>query len=393
VPEHITVIGVTDPLPPAAAKALSEADLIVGSGRLLEAAGAGSAFRRLVLGSGGAGLAEVIDALAAERGRVCVLASGDPGFFGITRALAERFGPGLLEVHPGPSSVALAFARLGLPWDDAVVASTLGRPLEDAAAVAAGAAKAAVLCAAGTPPEALGRALLDRGARFDRVVVASRLGWPGERVEEVSLPALAAGRFEPASVVVLVRGDGVAAQPVLAWGRPPRAYLHRAGMITKSEVRAVVLARLEVPADGVLWDVGAGSGSVGLEAAGLMPGLRVFAVERDPAACAHVRANAGAAGVAVEVVCGDAPAAFEDLPAPDRVFVGGGGIGVLDAALGRLAAGGRIVATYALLDRAAEAWRRLGGMVELSVSQAKPLAGGVHLAALDPVFICWGPAS
>jgi len=404
VPEHIPgargvpeiiVIGVTDPLTPTAAKALSEADLVVGSGRLLEVAGvsAGSPFRRLVLGAGGASLAEAVDALAAEKGRVCVLASGDPGFFGITRALAERFGPAALEVHPAPSSISLAFARLGLAWDDAVVASTLGRPLEEAAALAAGAVKAAVLCAAGTPPEALARALLDRGACFDRVVVASRLGSPDERVEELSLGALAAGRYEPASVVVLIRGDGIGAAPVLAWGRPPRAYLHRAGMITKSEVRAVVLSRLELPADGVLWDVGAGSGSVGLEAAGLVPGLRVVAIERDPAACAHIRANAGAAGVPVAVVCGEAPAAFAGLPAPDRVFVGGGGIAVLDAALEHLVAGGRAVATYALVDRAVEAWRRLGEMVQLSVSLAQPLAGGIHLAATDPVFVCWGPAS
>jgi precorrin-6Y C5,15-methyltransferase (decarboxylating) len=391
VPERITVAGVTDPLGPAAVKALSEADLVVGSRRLLDAVGAASRLRRLVLGTGGMGLSEALDAIAAESGRVCVLASGDPGFFGITRALAARFGPAALDVHPAPSSVSLAFARLGLPWDDAVVASTLGRGLEGAATLVAGAAKAAVLCAAGTPPEALGRALLDRRARFDRVAVASRLGTAAERVEEMMLADLATGRFDPASVVVLVRGDGVAAAPVLAWGRPARAYLHRGGMITKSEVRAVVLARLELPAEGVLWDVGAGSGSVAVEAAGLVPALRVFAVERDPDACEHIRANAAAAGVAVEVVCGEAPAALDALPRPERAFVGGGGLGVLDAVLTRLAPGGRVVATYAALDRAAEGWRRLGAMVQVSISRAAPLAGAVRLVAADPVFVCWGP--
>jgi precorrin-6Y C5,15-methyltransferase (decarboxylating) len=390
VPERIIVVGFSEPLPPAAAKDLWETDLVVGSARLLDAVGTPG--RRLVLGAGGAGLAEALDAIAAEPGRVGVLASGDPGFFGVVRALAERFGPAALDVHPAPSSVSVAFARLGLPWDDALVASTLGRPLEEAAALAAGAAKAAVLCGAGTPPEALGRALLDAGARFDRVAVASRLGSPDERVEEMTLPALAAGRFEPASVVVLVRGDGVAEAPVLAWGRPSRAYLHRGGMITKSEVRAVVLARLELPAAGVLWDVGAGSGSVGIEAAALVAGLRVLAIERDPAACDRMRANAGAASVAVEVVCGDAPAAFDSLPAPDRVFVGGGGLAALDAALERLRPGGRVVATYAALDRAAEAWRRLGHLVQVSISRAEPLgpAGSPRLVAADPVFVCWG---
>ncbi|HEY3238990.1 MAG TPA: precorrin-6y C5,15-methyltransferase (decarboxylating) subunit CbiE [Acidimicrobiia bacterium] len=395
---RITVIGFADPLPVAAAKALADADLVVGSPRLLEALGgtpfpgaASAARRTLALGTGAATLAEALDVLAGVVGRAVVLASGDPGFFGVVRALAERFGPDALEVHPAPSSVSLAFARLGLPWDDALVASTLGRPLEEAAALAAGAAKAAVLCCAGAPPEALGRALLDAGAAFDRVAVCSGLGTAAEAVEAMTLPALAAGRFPPASVVVLVRGSGVAASPVLAWGRPSRAYLHRGGMITKSEVRAVVLARLELPAAGVLWDVGAGSGSVGIEAAGLVPGLRVVAVERDAAACARIRANAAAAGVAVHVVEGEAPAVFEGLPDPQRVFVGGGGLAVLDAALDRLVPGGRVVATYAALDRAGEAWRRLGEMIQVSVSRAAPLAGGVRLVASDPVFVCWGP--
>jgi precorrin-6B C5,15-methyltransferase / cobalt-precorrin-6B C5,C15-methyltransferase len=401
VPEgrRIVVVGFADPLPVAAAKALADAELVVGSPRFLEAVGATG--RTLALGRGGATLAEALDALAGVAGRAVVLASGDPGFFGVVRALADRFGPHALEVHPAPSSVSLAFARLGLPWDDALVVSTLGRSLPEAAALAAASSKAAVLCCADAPPEAVGRALLDAlgdtpnpgaGSRFDRVAVGSALGTPAETVEEMTLAALAAGRFPPASLVVLVRGRGVAEAPVLAWGRPARAYLSRGGMITKSEVRAVVLARLELPAGGVLWDVGAGSGSVGIESAGLVPGLRVLAVERDPAACGRIRANAGAAGVAVEVVEGEAPGVLAPLPDPDRIFVGGGGIAVLDAALARLAPGGRLVATYASIDRAAQAWSRLGEMVQLSVSRAAPLAGGVRLVAADPVFVCWGPA-
>ncbi len=397
---RIVVVGFTDPLPAAAAKALADAELVVGSPRFLKAVGVTG--RTLALGGGGVTLTEALDALAGVAGRAVVLASGDPGFFGVVRALAERFGPDALEVHPAPSSVSLAFARLGLPWDDALVVSTLGRSLPEAAALAAASAKVAVLCCTDAPPEAVGRAVLDvlgdtprpeAGGRFDRVAVGSALGTPAETVEKMTLAALAAGRFPPASVVVLVRGGGVAEAPVLAWGRPARAFLSRGGMITKSEVRAVVLARLELPATGVLWDVGAGSGSVGIEAAGLVPGLRVLAVERDAAACARIRANAGAAGVTVEVVGGEAPAVLARLPLPDRIFIGGGGIAVLDDALARLAPGGRLVATYAALDRAAEAWARLGEMIQVSVSRAAPLAGGVRLVATDPVFVCWGPGS
>ncbi|MDQ3945618.1 MAG: cobalt-precorrin-7 (C(5))-methyltransferase, partial [Actinomycetota bacterium] len=124
----------------AAAKALADADFVVGSPRLLEAMGvtgrpadARKGTRTphpatLALGAGGASLADALDAVANVPGRAVVLASGDPGFFGVVRALAERFGPDALEVHPAPSSVSLAFARLGLPWDDALIVSTLARP-------------------------------------------------------------------------------------------------------------------------------------------------------------------------------------------------------------------------------------------------------------------------
>jgi precorrin-6Y C5,15-methyltransferase (decarboxylating) len=141
----------------------------------------------------------------------------------------------------------------------------------------------------------------------------------------------------------------------------------------------------------VLWDVGAGSGSVAIEAARLAPGLRVCAVERRPDDAARIRANA--AGAAVQVVEGEAPAALGPLPDPDRAFVGGGGIGVLDAVLARLRPGGRAVATYAALDRAVAATARLGHLVQVAVSRGVAIGddGAVRLEAENPVFVCWGP--
>jgi precorrin-6Y C5,15-methyltransferase (decarboxylating) len=163
-------------------------------------------------------------------------------------------------------------------------------------------------------------------------------------------------------------------------------------MITKPEVRAVVLAKLALPASGVVWDVGAGSGSVAVECAGLVPDLRVVAVERDPAQAARVRANARGHGVEVTVVEGQAPAALADLDDPDRVFVGGGGLDVLDAVRARLRPGGVVVATYALVERAVAARERLGSLVQLSVARAVPVADlGVRLAPENPVFVAWGP--
>jgi precorrin-6B C5,15-methyltransferase / cobalt-precorrin-6B C5,C15-methyltransferase len=375
VPElPIVVVGMPcDPVPPA--------DLYVGGRRHLD----GIPGRHLAIGGD---LGPVLDAVAAESGRVCVLASGDPGFFGIVRALAERFGPEALDVRPAPSAVSLAFARLGLPWDDAVVVSAHGRPLRAAARVAAAAAKAAVLTSPDSPPEALGKELAVLGARHRRAAVCSRLGTAAEEVHQVDLGGLAAGTWDPLSVVVLLDGE-VAERPSLAWGLPEAAFDHREGMITKAEVRAVALGKLALPPAGVLWDVGAGSGSVAVECARLRPGLRVIAVDRD---VERIAANAAAHGVEVDVVEGDAPAVLAGLPDPDRAFVGGGGLDVLDAVLARLAPGGRVVATFAALDRAAGAGQRLGHLVQVGVSRAATLPdGGIRLAAENPVFVAWGP--
>ncbi len=379
-----------EPVGKAAGRALEGADLVVGGRHQLDACRPLAARTLAIEG----GLGPVLDAVEAEPGRVCVLASGDPGFFGVVRALAERLGPERLEVHPAPSSVALAFARLGLPWDDATVVSAHGRPLAEAAAVAAGAAKVAVLVSPDSPPEALGRALLERGAGPRRVAVCARLGEPGERVDETDLEGLAAGTWEQRSVVVLVeRAAAVAPAPVLAWGRPEAAFASRGGMVTKGEVRAVALGKLALPATGVLWDVGAGSGSVAVEAAALAPGLLVVAVERRADDAGRIRANAERHGVAVEVVEGEAPAALANLPDPDRAFVGGGGLAVLDAVLARLRPGGRVVATFAAVDRAAAGADRLGNLVQVSVHRGVPVGGSTRLQAENPVFVAWGPGA
>lgn len=388
MPERIAVVGVAGDLAPGkeVQRLVETADVVVGGRRHLDAL-APSASRRVVLaGDVGGALEEIANA----EGTVCVLASGDPGFFGIVRALAERFGRSALEVHPAPSSVALAFARVGLPWDDAVVVSAHGRSLDVAADRVCAAPKAAVLVSPDNPPEALGQALLERGASHDLVVVCTRLGDPSEEVTDTDLHGLAAGTWDPLSVVVLIAGAGVGSKS-LVWGRPEAAFAHRNGMITKAEVRAVVLGKLDLPSEGVMWDVGAGSGSVAVECAALAPGLDVHAIERDGDDAQRARENARTHDVRVAVHHGEAPEALRALPDPDRAFVGGGGLHVLDAAISRTRAGGVIVATYAALDRAAAAADRLGSLVQLSVSRGERLPdGSFRLVALNPVFVVWG---
>jgi precorrin-6B C5,15-methyltransferase / cobalt-precorrin-6B C5,C15-methyltransferase len=389
VPERIAVVGVCgdEPVGKEARAAIEAAPLVVGARRHLRTLTPIGARTLPIDGP----LADVLDGLERERGGVCVLASGDPGFFGIVRVLAERFGPDRLDVHPAPSSVSLAFARLGLPWDDAAVISAHGRPLVEAARRAVRHSKAAVLAAPDAPPEALGRELRALDASHGRAAVCSRLGEPDEHVDIVTLQELAAGSFDPMSVVVLLDGGGVADAPTLEWGRPEEHFAAREGLVTKAEVRAVALGKLALPHCGVVWDVGAGSGSVAIEIAAIAPELRVVAVERRADDIRRIEANARAHGATLEVVHGEAPGALDALSDPDRVFVGGGGIAVLDAALSRLRPGGRVVATFAALDRAAAAYERLGNLAEVSVARGRPIAGGVRLEAENPVFVVWGP--
>ena len=372
----------------AAADALHDADVLIGSSRhfdLLPAAAAPG--ERVALTTP---LAAVLD-LAEERHcagqRVCVLSSGDPGFFGLTRLAAARCP---VTVHPAPSSVSLAFARVGVNWDDAVVVSAHGRALGHAIETVQRHAKVAVLTSPDQTPEALGKELVAAGCGPRHVTVCAQLGEPGEAVTEGDLNELAGGTFPPLSVVVFraLEPVDVDGGPGWAWGLPDDTFSHRDGMITKAEVRAVALGKLALPPAGVLWDVGAGSGSVALECARLAPSLRVYAIERRTDDVDRLRAS-----TAIHVVAGDAPGAFTGLPDPDRAFVGGGGVAVLDAVLDRLRPGGVVVATYAALDRAAAASQRLGNIVQVAVSRGAPIGpdGAIRLAAENPVFVCWGP--
>ncbi len=373
--------------------ALVDAEVLVGTGKHLDAVGNPEAERLPFDGALGS-LLDVLDERVAGGRRVCVLASGDPGFFGIVRALADRFGPAALAVHPAPSSVALAFARLGLPWDDAAVVSTSGEDLTAAVALVRAQAKVAVLVSPDHPPEALAQALLDAGGGERDVAVCSNLAAADEVITRTDLAGLAAGQWDPLSVVVLARPGLVAGDAVMSWGLPEERFAHRAGLITTAEVRAIALGKLALPHHGVLWDIAAGSGSVAVESARLAPLLRVLAVERDERDVERIRANAAAHRVAVEVIRGEAPAALTGLPDPDRAFVNGGGVDVLDATLARLRPGGVVVATYAAVDRAAAAWSRLGALVEVSVSRGEAMgrSAGLRLRAADPVFVCWGPS-
>ncbi|MEU0647332.1 precorrin-6y C5,15-methyltransferase (decarboxylating) subunit CbiE [Streptomyces umbrinus] len=437
----ITVVGTGTgaPLPPDAGAALAGAGLVVGGRRHLAAVTTiPDTAERVVLGP----LAPALDAIEqflekpADQGRAVVLASGDPGFFGIVRALAERFGAERLEVHPGVSSVATAFARIGLTWDDAVVVSAHGRDLRTAVNVCRAHPKVAVLTGPGSGPAELGAALRSSGRVL---VVASALGAGAdsgagsalntgaasgsgtgsaldagsvshsgerERVERVTPAEAAARDWGPAVSVVLCLDEARVLSSMRAIAGPPPGpaqwaleeseFTHRDSMITKFEVRALALARLGPRLGEHVWDIGAGSGSVAVECARL--GAAVTAVEKTLDGVERVRANAAAHGVDVTAVHGAAPTVLSDLPDPDAVFIGGGGreLPAIVTACARRARRSVVVA-MAALDRVPAVRDALvaAGLdcdgVLLQSSRLAPLPGDVtRLAATNPVFLLWG---
>jgi len=350
----------------------------------------------------------VEDALAAGRPAV-LLASGDPLWFGIGRLLLLRFGPERLRFHPAPSSLQLAFARLGRPWQDASWISLHGRDPEPlAGALQKRPAALAVL----TDP---GRGGADEVRRILRASgleaayalwLCERLGHPRERVQRLAPGEPVPVDCDPLHLVLLIaEPPQPPADPeaLPLFGLDDGLFLQhddRPGLMTKREVRIQLLADLELPAAGVLWDVGAGVGSVGLEALRLRPGLAGWLVEQRGGSAALIAANAERLGVrAAGIHEGRAPEALAQLPDPDRVLIGGGGRergAVLAAVLQRLQPGGVVVIPLATLEALAELrplLEQAGCRVAVAQHQAwrgAPLADGTRLAPLNPVLVLKG---
>ena len=403
----VTVIGCDgSALTPAASAALAGASVIAGARRHLASVTVPPAAEHIVIQH----LDTALDAICAARAPAAVLASGDPGFFGIVRALRAR---GVTPVViPAVSSVALAFARLGLDWTDALVLSAHGRAAGPVLAAALAHPKAAILT--GPPEAATGQLRSGLLAAGRTVYAAERLGAPGERVRNLArhsapdvtdphvLISLAAVP-EPAPALPEPASPAAAAGPAswlaghqgapAGWALPEADFEHRDSMITKAEVRALVLARLGPGPGRTIWDVGAGSGSVAVECARF--GAWAIAVESDEDQCGRIRRNAAAHGVLLLVVAGRAPDVLAGLPAPDAVFAGGGDDDALAAAV-RAGQPGRVVVTLVSVDRVRGVCEMLAGSgyevngTQLQAARLAGLPGGsLRLAAANPVFVIW----
>jgi precorrin-6B C5,15-methyltransferase / cobalt-precorrin-6B C5,C15-methyltransferase len=386
----VTVVGIGDDgwpgLTGEAQAALRDAKVIVGGGRQL-ALLPDLDGRRIPLPSP---LLPQLDELVAAHPGLCLLASGDPMLHGIGATLARRLGPGRIRVLPSVSSVALACARLGWAEHETDVVSVVSRPPEVVLPAVQPGARVLVLCRDGATPAALAALLAVRGWAATRITVLEHLGGPAERARgpypagrpdpgpfaDLCVAALDCEPDAPGSVLTRVPGLSDAAYET-------------DGQLTRREVRALALAALAPGPGQLLWDIGAGSGSIGIEWMRADHRCRAVAVEARPDRADRLVRNASRLGVPdLEVIRGVAPGALAGLAEPDAVFIGGGitADGVVESCWAALRRGGRLVAHAVTVESEAvlQRWQRTAGgeMVKLAISYQAPLGG----------FTTWRPA-
>lgn len=388
-------------LPDTARDLIDQCDRIYGGRRLLADLPEGEADRVII----GSNLREVARLLLEHlHQKQVVLATGDPNFFGVADFLYRHVGREHLRIHPHLSCIQLLFARMRLSWHDAFLASVHGRSAARVADWVRQHSKVVLLTDPVHHPGAIARRLLNQGISRRRMVVGENLGSPEERVTEWTLEEVIEQRFAPLNVaLILSEEEDLDAVTLPLMGIDDEVFHRRApmrGQLTKREIRAVSLARLALTRGDVVWDIGAGSGSVGLEAKGLVGGEgRVYAIEREVEDVENIRRNIRCLQRPVEVVHGEAPEVLASLEDPDAIFIGGSGgklSSLLNVCAQCLKPGGRIVVNAVTLENAMAAYHQLAelglspDLLQLQVSKSRPIAGNTRLEPLTPVFVLAG---
>ncbi len=396
------VAGLTE----AGRQLIRDADVLIGSSSLLKAVGDLCHGEQVALNAEMTQAVRQVREVLDRASRPVLVSSGDPLFYGIARYLCDRIGKDRFEIVPHVSSMQMAFARVKESWEDAYLTSLAGRPIEAVVDRIRTAEKVGLFSSDEHPPARLARELLARGIDYFRVYICENLGSPDERVTQVEdLSDLEGLDFNPLHVMILVRKPNRPdradrSSPFRRFGNPDDVFAQsqpKRGLITQAETRAIALAILDVRPTSVVWDIGAGSGSVAIEAAQLADSGQVFAIEPDPNDLSLIKANSEAFGVPnVRPVAGRAPEILAELPTPDAVFVGGTGrhvVEVLCTAFERLAPGGRLAVSVATIDGLHSAWHTLKGLAgELNVWQVN-LSRGIdqmdrmRFQAVNPTFL------
>jgi len=392
-PVWLTLIGLgedgLDGLSPAASRALEQASFIVGGARHLALLGATSAQCMAWPSPLEAG----VEAVLARRGRpTCILASGDPFHYGVGATLARHVAAAEMRCLPAPSAFSLICARLGWAQQDCALLSLHGRPLERLAPHLQPGARLLALTWDGETPCKVAERLTALGMGRSRLIVCEAMGGPRERRVE-STAADFHGVVDALNTLAIevVADRGARIMP-LACGLPDDFFEHDS-QITKREVRAITLSTLAPRRGELLWDIGAGSGSISIEWMLRHPANRAIAIETRADRAARIGRNALELGAPdLRIVEGAAPAALVGLPTPDAIFIGGGGTdaGVLDAAFAALPEGGRLVVNAVTLETQAEIMRRLvalgGSLTKIEIARADPVGPFHGWRAAMPVM-------
>ncbi|NWH05297.1 precorrin-6y C5,15-methyltransferase (decarboxylating) subunit CbiE [Desulfobacter latus] len=398
-PVHVIGMGLGPSDLTASHLALIErATVLVGGKRHLSYFGQTRALKKEI-SSPVSGVLDFIEQNMAA-GLVVVLASGDPLFFGIGKTLIARLGADNVFIHPNVTSMAAAFARLKLPWQDAAWVSLHGR--ENMSALATAMDDRALLCVLTDPkndPWAV-KKQVDSHAYAWQMWVLENLGAPEEKVSTMDAHTDADTVFAQPNVVVLQKGELAVPSGPLRLGTPDNWFVHEKGLITKASVRVLSLAALELAPDNILWDLGAGSGSVGIEATLFLPDGFVYAVEKNQGRVAQIKANVARFKVKnLSIFLAELPQGLTDLPRPDRVFIGGSGknLGqVLDVVATVLNPLGRIVVNTVLMETLHPAVSKLEekgfrvSLTQAQISKSRNMPWGRRMDALNPVWIIVG---
>jgi precorrin-6Y C5,15-methyltransferase (decarboxylating) len=357
----------------------------------------------------GTNLQEVVCTLEANASkRMVIVAGGDPLFYGVARYLCDRLGKDRFEVLPHVSSMQLAFARVKESWEEAYLTNLATHSLDEVIDRIRTAETVGLFTSDKEDPRTIARQLLARGLDYFHAYVCENLGGPDERVTQGELADIQEMEFSPLNVIILKRKPGRPDALPLGkerkrfrlFGNPDDVFAQsrpKSGLITQAEVRALSLAQLDIQPGSIVWDIGAGSGSVAIEAAQLANPGTVYAIEQDAADYHLILANAQTFGVHnLKAIHGTAPAVFSGLPAPDAVFIGGTGREVgrlLEAAYAALRPAGRLVinlATLESLNATYAALKQLAGSVGvllINVARGTEQFETVRFEAVNPTFL------
>jgi precorrin-6Y C5,15-methyltransferase (decarboxylating) len=317
----------------------------------------------------------------------------------VTNVIKRKLGRNVLDIIPNVSAMQLAFARIKESWEDATFVSVHSRPVEDIVGVVGSNAKLGIFTDGKHTPANIARVLLEHGVDGYRAYVCQNLGSKDEKVIKTNLPNLVKMKFSPLNVLILLREQSKR-QSQQIFGIPEASFHRRDGLITKQELRAVSLAKMRLTENSVVWDIGAGSGAVSIEASFLARRGHVYAIEKNQKDVAIIKKNLRKFNVPnVEVVQTFAPDGLDKLPDPTAVFIGGSGgrmEEILDFVSRRLKPGGRIVINIVALENlnaAVNALKARGFVSDVSlinIARSTSVMELTRFEALNPVFIVTG---